>query len=222
MNDDMNDGTDPFVHFDAAYALGALSDDDRDEFEAHLAACADCRRRVAEIAGLPGLLAGLPESAYAAAVQVEAPPDTLLPNLLRQVRREQRRRRLIVTGLTAAVAACLVALAVLVWPSAQPARPAPRQMTAVAASPVHATAALVTRGWGTEIDLVCRYDTGYRPAAAYSLVVVDDHGARHAAGSWTLQGGKQITFTGGTAVALADIASVQITFRDRPILALTP
>ena len=121
------------------------------------------------------------------------------------------------------MAACLVALAVLVWPSAQPARPAPRQMTAVAASPVQATAALVKRGWGTEIDLVCRYDESTQgPAVPYSLVVVDEHGARHPAGSWALQGGEQIRFTGGTAVALADIASVQITFGDRPILQLSP
>jgi len=219
----MNDDNDPFIHFDAAYALGALSDDDRDEFELHMAGCAECRARVAEIADLPALLAGLPESAYEAAAEVAAPPDTLLPNLLRQVRREQRRRRLIVTGLTAAVAACLVALAVLVWPSAQPARPTPRQMTAVAASPVQATAALVKRGWGTEIDLVCRYDeSAHGPAVPYSLVVVDEHGARYPAGSWALQGGKQIRFTGGTAVALADIASVQITFGDRPILQLSP
>ena len=32
----MNDDTDPFIHFDAAYALGALSDDDRDDFEHRL------------------------------------------------------------------------------------------------------------------------------------------------------------------------------------------
>ena len=214
---------DPFVHFDAAYALGALSDDDRDAFELHMAGCAECRSRVAEIADLPDLLAGLPASAYAAAeAATGAPPDTLLPSLLRQVRREQRRRRLVVTGLGGAVAACLVALAVLVWPSAPPARPAPREMTALAASPVHATAALVKRGWGTEIDLVCRYDTVYSPPAAYSLVVVDEHGTHHAAGSWTLRGSKQITFTGGTSVPLTDIASVQITLADHPILALTP
>ena len=67
------------------------SDDDRDEFELHMVGCAGCRARVAEIADLPALLAGLPESAYEAAAEVAAPPDTLLPNLLRQVRREQRR-----------------------------------------------------------------------------------------------------------------------------------
>ncbi|MDT4946344.1 MAG: putative zinc-finger, partial [Pseudonocardiales bacterium] len=31
--------TDPFVHDDAAYVLGALSDAERREFEAHLETC---------------------------------------------------------------------------------------------------------------------------------------------------------------------------------------
>ena len=51
--------TDPFEHFDAAYVLGALDDTDRAAFEQHLPGCDECRQRVAELSGLPGLLAGV-------------------------------------------------------------------------------------------------------------------------------------------------------------------
>ena len=42
--------------WDAAYVLGALSDADRGEFEAHLAGCMSCREAVAELAGVVPLL----------------------------------------------------------------------------------------------------------------------------------------------------------------------
>lgn len=46
-----------FADWDGAYVLGALSTEDRRAFEMHMAACAACRQAVAELAGLPGLLA---------------------------------------------------------------------------------------------------------------------------------------------------------------------
>ena len=49
--------TDPFVTYDAAYVLGALSPQDRAAFEEHLRGCAQCAAAVAELAGVPGLLA---------------------------------------------------------------------------------------------------------------------------------------------------------------------
>jgi sugar phosphate isomerase/epimerase len=48
---------DPFVTFDAAYVLGALSPQDSAAFEAHLGHCERCARSVRELTGLPGLLA---------------------------------------------------------------------------------------------------------------------------------------------------------------------
>ena len=60
----MSDHADSFSLWDAAYVLGALSPAERREFEEHLAGCARCQRSVAELAGLPGLLAQVsPEDA---------------------------------------------------------------------------------------------------------------------------------------------------------------
>ena len=54
---------DPFEMFDGAYVLGALSDDDRRAYEAHLAECDACAASVRELQGLPRALAAVPPSA---------------------------------------------------------------------------------------------------------------------------------------------------------------
>ena len=51
--------TDPFVMWDAAYVLGALSSTERRQYEAHLTGCRPCRSAVAEFSGMPALLAML-------------------------------------------------------------------------------------------------------------------------------------------------------------------
>jgi len=82
--------------FDAApYVLGALSEQDRLTFEAHLADCPACAAEVLEFSDLPGLLAQLPADDPALTMTDEQlePPATLLPALLFSVRRERRQRR---------------------------------------------------------------------------------------------------------------------------------
>ena len=56
----MSESACPLAHSDAAYVLGSLSPTDRLEFERHLPDCDRCRRSVAELAGLPGLLGRVP------------------------------------------------------------------------------------------------------------------------------------------------------------------
>lgn len=62
--------------FAGAYALDALDPDERDTFEAHLAACPDCRQEVAEFVSTAGRLA-LAASAV--------PPPALKHSVLRQI-----------------------------------------------------------------------------------------------------------------------------------------
>jgi carotenoid cleavage dioxygenase-like enzyme len=56
---DTLDGAHDYAMWDAAYVLGALSDADRREFEAHLDGCTPCRTAVAELTALPPLLSVL-------------------------------------------------------------------------------------------------------------------------------------------------------------------
>jgi AAA ATPase domain/Putative zinc-finger len=46
-----------YAHWDAAYVLNSLSDDDRREFDIHLNDCPSCSDAVSEISGVPALLA---------------------------------------------------------------------------------------------------------------------------------------------------------------------
>jgi hypothetical protein len=215
---------DPFVHFDGAYVLGALDADDRAAFEAHLATCDACRARVEEVRPTAALLAGMTGADLLA--EPVPMPDTLLPGLLRKAGVERTRRRWLTASLAAVAAACLIALVVVVWPSTKAAGPARQQLQAVQASPVRATAALVDRKWGTEIDLRCTYsldsDGGAVPAVPYRLIVVDTSNKSYDAGSWTLVRGGTTTFTGGIAVPRDKIAKVQVTWPNgKPILQLT-
>jgi hypothetical protein len=96
-------------HSDAAYVLGSLSPSERLEFERHLPGCASCRRSVAQLAGLPGLLGRVDVSAVESPAPVEPVPATVLPALVRAVRREQRRKGLVLS-LSAAAAVAVVAI----------------------------------------------------------------------------------------------------------------
>lgn len=51
---------DTYRDWDAAYVLGSLAPRERHEYEVHLAGCPSCAAAVAELAGLPGILAALP------------------------------------------------------------------------------------------------------------------------------------------------------------------
>jgi hypothetical protein len=210
---------DSFVHFDGAYVLGALDPADRAAFEAHLATCPECRARVDEVAGTAALLGGLTDAEVLS--EPASMPDTLLPGLLRKANQERTRRRWLTTGLATVAAACLIALVTVLWPSTNSAGAPARELQAVQASPVHATAALVAHRWGTEIDLYCRYD-GIVPAVPYRLVVIDKSNKSYDAGSWTLVPGGVTNFSGGTEVPRDQIAKVQITLPNgKPILQLT-
>ncbi|HEX5510159.1 MAG TPA: zf-HC2 domain-containing protein [Actinomycetales bacterium] len=97
-----------FAHDDAAFVLGALSDDERQAYTDHLRECPACRRSVTEFAPLPALLSRVPIDVVrslddgadhvgdADADNQNVDDDThvdLLPSLLDRVAREERRQR---------------------------------------------------------------------------------------------------------------------------------
>jgi anti-sigma factor RsiW len=81
--------SDPFELYDGAYVLGALSDEDRRAYEAHLRECDACATSLRELQDLPVALATVsPE-----ALSDDPPPSSSLPALERRVRRDRNRRR---------------------------------------------------------------------------------------------------------------------------------
>ena len=213
--------TDEFALYDAAYVLGALSPADRRDFENHLQSCPVCASSVSELAGLPGLMSRV--SIEQLTAEPEPVPETLLPSLAREVRRERRQRRLVV-GSAAAAAACLIAVGgVAIRRPDSPARPpvtasapsgtANLAFTAVVPSPVTASARLVDMAWGTRIDLTCAYRAqGTSPASGlpYAMVVIDRNGTAEQVATWRALPNRELTVMGATSRARQDIASVEI------------
>lgn len=101
---------DDYSDWDAAYVLGALPVAERREYEAHLAGCAACRAAVAELAGMPGLLAQLPPGEVLAMDLDGAadlrPPASLMPVL--PVAGSESGRRRWLAPVAAAAAALLI------------------------------------------------------------------------------------------------------------------
>ncbi len=221
---------DPFEHDDAAYVLDSLSPSQRAAFEAHLRDCAGCRQSVAEVSDVPAMLsavtfadlAALPEPATRsgpAARLAGDVPDTLLPALLRRVRVRRRRQRSLVAGLAAVAVACLVALAVLIWPGSPggpAANPARAQAFAqVLPSPVTAKAVVTDKGWGTAITVWCHYQVRKVPQEfSYQLIVHARNGGVQELGSWTVPRKHDVEYWSGTALPRSEIKSVDIALPD--------
>ncbi len=210
-----------FAEWDSAYVLGALSPVERHEYEAHLESCESCQRSVAELTPIPGLLARLaPERASALLDEPSTEPDRPRPELLEAVRREGRRRRIRRTRirLAMAAAAVLVVLTAILVPLALLGSARDAQTVAFEAvtdAPVSATATLTSVGWGTRIELDCRYgdveasDAPY-DGWPYALYVVDRDGNRSEVSSWRATPGKTARLAAATALSLDDIASLEV------------
>jgi hypothetical protein len=227
-----------FAHDDGAYVLGALSPADRSAFQAHLSGCAECTRAVQELAGLPGLLARVPADVLEQR-DAEPLPDTLLPGLVREVQRVQRRRMWTVVG-TAAAAAVVVAGGSLAiglnvgddgpgTATAQPSSEAPtgQAMQVVGPEVMTADLALTSVSWGTRLDLTCSYPTPDEPWETakewtYAMFVVTKDGNVEQVATWKALPGKTMRLAAATAASRDDIASVEIrTGTGEPLLTLT-
>ena len=218
----MTTPADHYSDWDGAYVLGALSPGDRRDYERHLNDCDVCSQAVADLVGLPGLLAQVPLDQALQLGQLSgsktdaAPSATLLPRLVQAARARTRRARLLVAGavLAAAAIAASAALVVPGWleqPSRSVSEPAVA-MTAVVPSPLTATFRLTGEEWGTRIDASCSYavsgnDFGPQP---YALFVTDRDGQESVVASWISGPGTTISAAGTTSVAENDIASVDI------------
>ena len=217
-----------FEHDDGAYVLGALSPEDRAAFERHLPGCADCARRVRELAGLPGLLARLPVEILDPKEPVQPVPDTLRPALVRRVRRTERRRAWVTTALVAAAAAVAVgAVGVATLggddspreagpaPSSAPSSAPSELMQPIGAEPISGWVSLTQVGWGTRLDLTCSYAEegagGYHDEGppTYTMYVTTAGGTEQVA-SWKGLPGKTMHLTGATSADADTITSVEV------------
>ena len=227
-----------YADWDGSYVLGALSPSERLEFEQHLAACPDCARSVRELAGLPGLLSQVDPTVLETPTSDVPVPATLLPALVREVRRSGRRRTLTTAGLAAAavlVAAVPVAIGVRHGGSSprattsvgSTAAPTGRPMLVLGRAPVRADLALERVAWGTRLYLTCTYaptpeQYELPSSVTYALLVRTRDGRTEQVGTWRSQEGRTMRLVAATAASRGDIASVQVRAPDgRTVLELT-
>lgn len=222
--------TDPFAHDDAAYVLGALGPAQRRAFEEHLDECAECTRAVHDLAGVPGLLGRLSESAFIGPEDLPPVPETLLPQLLRGVRRQRRRTRLVsAAGLVAAcVLAVLLGVSVLGGDPAEerPARAQAQAMTQLDQDQLSATVELRQVAWGTTMHVLCTYDgPGWgEESVSYALVVHTSDGARQQIATWRAVPGRTVELDAATDADPGQITSVDVVTvgSGRRLLTLSP
>jgi hypothetical protein len=229
---------DPFAMWDAAYLLGSLDAEERRQYEAHLSTCAECRESVAELTGMPALLALLDPNEVAAldeaSPELPPPPPELLDSLLAKVSWRDRRRRRLSWTMAAAAAAAAVVIAVLVGihpgSSVPSAAPPPTSasvltMTRVAPNSINAAISLISQGSGTRIEMTCTYpkesadsDRHNNDVDKLAMVVVGRDGSHAQLTTWMAPPGVTVRPVGSTPMRMDQIAAVQIVSDDGDVL----
>lgn len=210
----MND--DPFHDWDAAYVLGLLGPDDRRAFEAHLTTCAACSAAVAELAGMPGILATLSkEDALALLEPADEPAsDGLVTRLAVAAGRRRRRVRLAIAGAGVAAALGLGIGGYAIGSADESATPAGRFVAMSSTQPGIMTASLRVekKEWGTRLEWNCDYlaTGGYGASRAYELVITDTSGRETIAASWVATSPKAASLATSSAVPKDEIKRVEI------------
>lgn len=189
-------GGDAYASWDAAYVLGALAPSERRAYEEHLAGCRGCQQAVAQIAGLPGLLAQVtPEEAADLATdfpdRVPPAPPALLPGLLDRARRRRRTATLLVGA--AALLLVLGTLGVLAGRGLGPFdgqdEPYRVAFSPLRPSAITAVADVMPQADGTQFQVECQYGESNAPTpggayATYEIWVTDRAGGEQMAKSW--------------------------------------
>lgn len=222
-----------YADWDAAYVLGALSPAERREFETHLESCERCRSAVAELTALPGLLGRLDaeraldlltteHGVDAASSPAPPPPADLVARIgHRETLRRRRRIRVLMGVAAAAVVAGAIAIPVTIANAPHPTLTT--SLSKVVGSPLSADVKLTTVGWGTKVDMSCRYGeaaagTPEDTRWTYALWVVARDGAASELSSWSAKSDSTVNLSAGTSVTVSQIAEVQVRGDDGTVL----
>jgi hypothetical protein len=209
---------DPFRDWDAAYILGLLGPDDRRAFEHHLRTCAACSVAVAELAGMPGILATLSKDEAVALLDPdphEPASDGPVTRLAVAARQRRRRVRLAIAGAGVAAGLGLGVGGYIVGsadePSAQSAAGQFVAMSEVQPGVMSASLSVEKKAWGTRLDWNCHYGTaGGYSGRVYELVITDKSGHETVAATWTAWSPEAASLTASSSLPKDSIQSLDI------------
>ncbi|MFK0244136.1 anti-sigma factor family protein [Amycolatopsis azurea] len=192
-----------------AYALDQLDEHERLRIDAHLSGCADCRSELQELSPVVRALTLVDVAHVSDSEQVSVPPD-LGDAVVRRVRAGQNRRRWQSPRWAAAAVIALLCGAGIGW-AAHPDAPVPgpfeEVQVATSIPAIHASAGLVPHTWGVEIKLTA---SGFEAGTSYRVVVVDDTGARTAAGEFIGTGAAEMRCNLNSSVLRADAGGFRV------------
>ncbi|MFE7796688.1 anti-sigma factor family protein [Nocardia sp. NPDC057440] len=223
----MTDTAHDYTTWDAPYVLGSLTRTERREYEEHLTRCPACQAAVADLAGVPGMLALVDtETALAmiaapedAAPEPNPPVPELLPRLVDAEQRRRRRSRWVSIGAAVAAAAAAVAIAVPVvytvvssdTPSTADQVVAERSMQPLQPTPISASFKLVAAEGRTRIIMTCSYGASdQRYTWKYALFVFGSDGKQTELDQWPAGPGTELTIDRTLDAAPDQIRSVEI------------
>ncbi|WP_135452909.1 zf-HC2 domain-containing protein [Mycobacterium sp. DL99] len=216
--------SDRYRTWDAAYVLGSLESSERREYEAHLEGCGRCRSSVAELSGMPALLAML-DLDDVLALESEQPDPPLRPEVLQSVLAKVswgRRRSRWVTTAAVGLAAALLAVGVVIGirPEVFGLHSGTEQQTSqmlamskVSDTPINASIAMTSYSWGTRIDMACSYGSWGKqdtPPQNLGMVVIGRDGSHSEIATWLGLSGATALPSGNTQMPMTDIAAVQL------------
>jgi hypothetical protein len=213
---------DDLTEWDAAYVLGALSQEDRCTYEDHLAANPARTAELTELAVLPGILNVLSREEAVALMEtagdapVERPLD-LMPSIARAAaKRERRSRRTMFAAAIATAAAFLIAGGIVggtVFPRSTPSTQtvAMQAMQPTPRGGIEASLAVTEKKWGTRLDWSCEYTKDWsKNVKSYDIVVTTNDGTQMPVASWSPAGDEASGLAASTGIPTSQIRSVDI------------
>lgn len=208
-----------------AYALGLLEEQDRAAFESHLATCDTCRAELDTLSPAGMLLRGMEP------VLVTDDPSAPVDLLQRRAAASRRGRRNLVIASAAACAALLgggIAVGVASAPNQPPAALTGQVHSASnPASGAVGVVGLVAKGWGTQVQLDL---AGVKGPLECELIAVSKAGARKTVTGWFVPAPgdgvpghpAHLLVQGGTAIALGQLARLEVIVVNGPVLLNIP
>ena len=210
----------------AAYSLGLLTEQERQEFDDHLASCAACAAELAEFAAMADLFVGV-----APVHEPEQPPDqsAVIDLLSRQAGLSRKRNR---QRAALAAVACLVLLAggILAGRAVTPRQPSTvvvmagiRHQAVNPASGIKGIVGLSPHPWGTAVVLQLAHVRGPLDC---ELIAVSRSGQQRVMVGWLVPATgygvpgnpADLLIEGGTSIQMNDLASIKVQVRNGPTL----
>ena len=224
----MTEFDDPFKDWDAAYVLGALSHEERREYESHLAHCDECSGAVSFFAGIPGILGKLDSKTAVGLIDgatTESSDESLFLQKLAK-RAEQVRGKTRIRLTIGIVAAAIISISVgvttgvLVHSSSSVATSDSNsigtlmRVTNLQPQVMTASFRITSKAWGTRFDWNCSYPATPRygqSLTSYDLAVIDTSGRRSIIATWSSSGSKAVGLAATSALPQSQIKSVEVT-----------